>query len=304
MSRTALKRSLLTSITVALLALVACGGSTSTAQKPTTTMTTLPMTNVAYGPLPEEKLDLCTPNSSTSPRPGVIMIHGGAWAAGDKQAYAAACAYLAAHGFVAASINYRLAPTNIWPAQVIDAQLATRWLRAHADDYHLDTNRLCAWGDSAGAHLAVFLGVKSDIHPGDEAALYADQSPKASCVVDAFGPIDLTVSASLATTTQRDILLNLFGNQTPEVAPDLYRDASPIIDVSASSAPMLIIQGTQDTLVPPSQSQELQQHLQADNVPTQFISYTGGHGYTGVSQADMDAINNQIFAYLVAQEHP
>jgi len=255
---------------------------------------------VAYGPLPAETLDLCTPVGATTPRPGVIFIHGGGWSTGDKLAYDNACDVLATYGFVAATINYRLAPENVWPAQIVDAQLAVRWLRAHAAAYNLDPQRLCAWGDSAGGHLAVYLGVSETIHPGDEQTIEADQSPQVSCVVDDYGPVDLT---NIHTPVAEQALPLLFG-ATHQQAPDRYRDGSPLFLVSPQSAPMIIVQGTQDVTVPPAQSLALRAALQRNHVPEQYVSYNGGHGFSGLTQSQTDTILDTIFHFLVAHEHP
>ena len=260
--------------------------------------------NLSYGPLggEGELLDICTPVGVAGLRPGVLLIHGGFWSSGDKTTYTASCSQLAAQGFVAATINYRLAPTYHWPAQLVDVQLAMRWLRAHASDYHLDPARVCALGDSAGGHLAVFLGVLGTIHAGDQAGLIADQPVRASCVADLFGPVDLT---TIGTPDQRQALAtSLLGAGVLQQNPGIVRDASPVFAVSAKSAPTLIIQGTQDSLVPPSQSQELQRVLQRAGVAVKYVSYPGGHEFSGLSQQQHDALTLQILQFLMAQEHP
>jgi acetyl esterase/lipase len=308
------RRWLYTSLLVLLFALASCSGN-SAASKPTVTKTVvttaLPSNgqyqittqiSVSYGPLPEETLDLCIPKNPSQLRPGVIMIHGGGWIEGTSQQYAPFCQELASLGFVAASINYRLAPTHTWPDQLVDSQLAVRWLRAHASDFHLDSQHLCAWGDSAGAHLAVFLGSDNTIHSGDQASVLADQSPKVQCVVDAYGPVDLVNGT--ATTLQMDLLLALFGGVRPEQNATIYHDASPIFLISSQSAPTLIIQGTQDTLVPPQQSQELKQKLQASDIAVQYIDYPGNHAFAGLTDDAKKAIYGQIIQYLVAQMKP
>ena len=103
---------------------------------------------------------------------------------------------------MAAEVNYRLGDKaqaeTWWPAQLSDVQLAVRYLRAHADTIGLDPKRLCAWGGSAGGHLSVFLGVKDAVVPDVLAKLYPDELPKVSCVVDDFGPVDLTDPATAA----------------------------------------------------------------------------------------------------------
>ncbi len=258
--------------------------------------------NTGYGPLPDEMLDLCYPINASTPRPGVILIHGGGWTGGDKRTNDTFCSSLASQGFVAAAINYRLTPRYLWPAQLIDAQLAVRWLRAKASFIHLNPQRLCAFGTSAGAHLSILLGTLPTIHAGDEAGILANESPAVSCVVDEFGPTDL--SQMLSTPYQRSLVLPLMHNLTPQADPALYRDASPLFAVTSHSAAMLIVQGTQDTVVPQSQSLSLQQKLQAAHVPVKYISYKGEHGLSGIDQEQKDAIQAQVVAFLNAQEHP
>src|SRR5690242_5770655 len=106
--------------------------------------------DVAYGPLAEERLDLCRPVGAAGARPGVVLIHGGGWRSGGRGQFAVECALLASRGFVAATIEYRLAPRNHWPAQLVDAQLvdaqlAVRYLRSQSGALGLDAGRLCAW---------------------------------------------------------------------------------------------------------------------------------------------------------------
>ena len=258
--------------------------------------------DTGYGPLAGETLDLCYPSNASTLRPGAILIHGGGWTGGDKKTNDTFCSSLASQGFVAAAINYRLTPKYVWPAQLVDAQLVVRWLRAQASLIHLNPQKLCAFGDSAGAHLALFLGTLPAIHAGDEAGLFANESPAVSCVVDEFGPTDLT--QMLSTPYQRSLVLPLMHNLTPQADPALYRDASPLFDVTSHSAAMLIIQGTEDTIVPQSHSLSLQQKLQQAHVPVNYISFKGGHGFAGLDEQQKDTIQMHVVNFLNAQEHP
>lgn len=264
------------------------------------------LSDLAYGPLPDEKLDLCQPKGGVGERPAVVLIHGGGWVSGDKQEFDGLCLMLARHGFVAATVRYRLAVSSVattyWPAQVVDVQLAVRWLRTLAQSLQVDSQRICAWGDSAGGHLAVYLGTHKTIHMGDGPTYQAlDKSPNVSCVVDEFGPVDLTEAkdAPLA-----DDLLTLFGGVSYDQNPELYRDFSPALAVTRQSAPVLIVQGTQDTLVPPTQSTELQQVLKQQHVPVWYLSYHGGHGFSEVSDAQRNSLLAQEVNYLVMLERP
>jgi acetyl esterase/lipase len=105
------------------------------------------------------KLDLAMPTQpSNAPRPAIIYIHGGGWTKGDKrgQGIGTVLGY-ATKGFVSLSVNYRLDADK--KACVEDVKCATRWLRAHAQKYNVDPERIGAAGNSAGAHLALMLAI-------------------------------------------------------------------------------------------------------------------------------------------------
>lgn len=81
----------------------------------------------------------------------IVSFHGGAWVYGDKERYQYYCMDLAGRGFAVVNFTYRLAPEFRFPAPLEDANLVFRWVLAHAEEYGLDTDRLFAVGDSAGA---------------------------------------------------------------------------------------------------------------------------------------------------------
>jgi acetyl esterase/lipase len=299
-------------VLVCLPALAACASAAVAGGAPVTPFATVALPaprfhaalrpDLQYGPYAAQTLDLCVPAGAMGTRPGVVLIHGGAWMGGDKLRWRSLCEQLAAQGFVAASIDYRLAPEWPWPAQLVDAQLAVRWLRAQASSLGLDAHHLCAYGDSAGGHLAVFLGVLHSIHAGDLAATLTAQSPSVSCVVDDFGPTDLV---SLAPTPLgQQIAGPLFGGKTPQRDPALYRDASPVFAVTPASAPMLLVQGTRDGVIPASQSAELAQALRAQHVPIQYVTYDGDHEFNGLPAARQHALLDLTIAFLLAHMPP
>lgn len=257
--------------------------------------------DISYGPLPDEILDQCLPVGAPVSRPGIIMIHGGGWMGGDKAKFDTMCAEYAAEGYVATTINYRLAPRYQWPDQIGDVQLAVRYLRANASSLGLDPTRICALGTSAGAHLALMLDELQSIHLADVASLYPNISPTVQCVVDGFGPTDLAQLFTENPPVQRYIY-NLLDYQVPP-AP-IYRDASPLDNITTQAGPALIIQGTQDKTVLPNQSQELFQAFLHDGLSAQYISYDGGHGYSGLSAAQLNTIMDQINTFLNTVEQP
>ena len=225
------------------------------------------------------KMDVYEPQGFRGRRPGVIMVHGGGWIGGDKAQYEKFGTELAAQGYVAFSLNYRLLPFFPHPAQIDDVQRAVRWVRAHADTYHLDPKRIGALGDSAGGHLVSLLGTW-DTRDNSDAKL-AKYSSKVQCVVDLYGPADFTVPSQQASDQARQLVTLFFGGKKQEDAPELYKEGSPVVHVSKKSAPFLIMHGDKDPLVPLDQSQRLDRALKQAGVESTLVIFANeGHGFS------------------------
>lgn len=271
--------------------------------------------NIAYGSDPAEMLDFYAPHGKSAPLPALIMIHGGGFYEGSRGEFegsfgslpgpsTSTMAELAeAAGFVAVPIDYRLvgnengtvpnaSETDIWPDQIEDAQLAVRFLRANAQTYGIDPNFICATGDSAGAHLAVFLGVLSTIYPGDKSSLYSNESPAVNCVIDNSGPIDFSTTTGGFSQLPGEELVN-------SKATSSLEEISPVYDVSSTTAPVYITQGTEDVLVPPAQAQELYNTLLSFGVSTASTTYTGGHVFGSLSSTSEQAILTTTYQWAI-----
>lgn len=178
------------------------------------------------------KVDLYLPTGE-GPYPGVLMVHGGAWLAGDRSRMAIHALQLARSGYCVASIGYRLAPAHKFPAQLEDCRSALAWLRAHAEQYHIDPQQVVGYGYSAGAQLICLT------------ALTATDPAQGLCAVVAGGtPCDFTLEP-LASAR-----LAYFLGGTRAALPDAYREASPAQFVSSKAPPMFFFHGTADGLVP------------------------------------------------------
>ena len=259
--------------------------------------------DVPYGPDPQEKLDICTPPDADPVHPAVLMIHGGNWIGNDKQMMMPLCKALANKGFVALPIDYRLLDPhtlrNQWPAQVVDEQLAVRWVKANARQLRVDSSKICAYGTSAGGHLALFLGLLSKNWKGDRDTLSADQSPAVSCVVDVSGPTDLANSSEKVIPWAKLLVKATSGG---DIETGL-RAASPITYVTPAAAPTLIVQGSSDEFVPRSQGILLQEAFKKNAAPVQYVEYQGGHVYGGLTPQDRDALLEKEIAFIRAVVH-
>ena len=144
-----------------------------------------------------ETLNVYEPSSPPRSTPAVVDIHGGGWVSGDANLQPGTVDWdvepaLVGKGWVFVSINYRLAPSSPWPAQLEDAKCAIRFLRANAPALHIDPNRIGVIGASAGGHLASMLGLTGDGQSQFDVGRYLDQSSAVEAVVDEYGPTDLT----------------------------------------------------------------------------------------------------------------
>jgi acetyl esterase/lipase len=228
----------------------------------------------------ELKLDLAMPKDGEGPFPAIVCLHGGGWVSGDRKQLQKSIEALARRGYVAVTPDYRLAPRDRFPAQIEDCKAAVRWLRANAEQYHINTRKIGAIGFSAGAHLACLLGVtgKNDGLEGEGGN--TEQSSAVQAVVSFFGPTDLT-QAVWDKDVQTKNLMPLLGG-TIEEKRHAYRKASPMTYAGKNAPPFLFLHGTEDHLVPIKQSQDLADKLRKAGVSARVVPVEGeGHGWRG-----------------------
>jgi acetyl esterase/lipase len=233
---------------------------------------------------PSQTLDLYVPRKARE-IPLIVWIHGGAFLFGSKEGFPVEPVplHLLLDGYAVASINYRLSPEALFPAQLEDCKAAIRWLRAQAEEFGLDPNRIGVWGASAGGHLAALLGTAGAIRDF-EVGENLNYSSRVQAVCDFFGPTDfLQMDAHRLPDGQ---IHN--GSESPESKliggpiqdnPEKVRRANPITYLGKSAPPFLIVHGTLDRLVPFNQSQLLAAALETGGASVQFHPVEGGgHG--------------------------
>jgi acetyl esterase len=195
-------------------------------------------------------------------RPAVVMIHGGGWRVGDKASWQPEAERLAARGWVAFSINYRLDERVVFPAEIDDVKTAVTWVRAHASEYGVDPARIAALGESAGGHLAAMLATlgQGSVEQGARIRVGAAWSP----------PVDFT---ALAGSRGDGWAAPLFGC-TRSSCPDLLAQSSPVNHVDGSDAPLYLVNSTEE-LVPLSQAQAMAEKLKAAGVEHRLDVFPG-----------------------------
>jgi acetyl esterase/lipase len=196
------------------------------------------------------------PAQITGDRPCVVVVHGGSWSGGDSQQLPELNSYLAAKGYHVATINYRMAPKYQTPAPVEDIANALKYLRAHADELHIDTDKFILLGRSAGAQIALL-------------AAYTLHDKSIKAVVDFYGPADMVWGYSIPSNPlimdSRKVMDDYVGGPYSKV-PQKYVACSPLEFVDKQSPPTLIIHGSNDVLVSPEHSRRLNLKLQQNGI--------------------------------------
>ena len=247
----------------------------------------------------ELKLDLARPNGD-APHPAIVFIHGGGWANGDRQRYRNSIEKAAKRGYMAVTISYRLmqfdrenkettTATPIFPAQIHDAKAEIRWLRANAEKYHVDPNRIGVTGGSAGGHLSLLVGLTDPDSNLEGESGNLNQSSRVQAVVNVFGPTEM---ADCYETSSVAWVFRLFTGGTPDEVPEQYKIASPLTYVSMDDPPVLTLHGDQDRLVPVEQAKLLDEKMKAVGASHTLMIFEGqGHGFEKEHQQEsMDAM--------------
>ena len=231
------------------------------------------------------RMDILVP-ASGPPAPAVVYVGGGGFIMAPKEAALPRRTYVAEAGLVVASIQYRTVRNGAtYRDGVADVKSAVRFLRAQAATYGIDPHRMAIWGESAGGYLAAMAALttgNSDFEAGENLG----QSSSVQAVVDQFGASDLSkVGDDFDATTRAQLLsggnLRRYigakdGALDPSVASSV---ANPLTYVTPSAPPFLILHGSQDRLISPSQTLLLHERLRAAGVPTtRYVLEGANHG--------------------------
>ncbi len=237
------------------------------------------------------QVDLAMPKKAEGTLPAIVCIHGGGFRAGKRQGYDKLITTLAQHGYVAITVEYRLAPAYKFPA-------AVRWLRANAAKYHVDPKRVGVMGGSAGGHLALYLGVTAG-RPEFEGEGNNDQSSAVSCVVSYYGPSDFTKSYGASVDAAEVLPLFLGGNLEEKHREHIV--ASPLYWVTPDAPPTLCIHGTDDKYVAYEQAGWMVDKLKASSVEAELMTIEGaGHGFKFDDKEKTKEANEKADAAMIA----
>ena len=238
------------------------------------------------------QLDLLQPQKKTK-MPAIVYVTGGGFINANRDNGVQLRNYLAEKGYVVASITYRVAPTAQFPQPLEDVKASIRYLRAHADQWNIDKDRIGIIGGSAGGYLSAFAGTTSGTKTFDKGE-NLQESSKVNCAVDLYGLSDLSrVGMDYSPEVQQlhksaGATEALWVNGSPvfggkdggiDADPKAAAAANPITYIGKNSAPMLLMHGTADKVVSPGQTDLLYQALKEKGVPAERYEIPGAaHG--------------------------
>lgn len=265
--------------------------------------------NIAYADRPGCTLDLLLPWANQHQDelgkvryPLIVFVQGSAWTSPNRGTEIPQLSALSRRGYVVATVGHRSCLDGFMaPAFLVDVKAAIRFLRAHAEEYSIDTDRVSIWGTSSGGNTSLLVGLTA----GDArfaSAEYPDQSDAVNCVVDCFGPTDLEAMTDEDYADFKDnpdtIFAKLCGFPLNDESRNRMRLISPMkhVEPGKNLPPFLLLHGTGDPVVNYNQSERLYRRLIDCGYEAGLVSVPGApHEGSFWSAALLD----YIFDFLV-----
>jgi acetyl esterase/lipase len=208
----------------------------------------------AYGSRTDQLLDVFVPAHADGPAPVLVYLHSGGWIAGERHNIPELVARELDRGWAIVSVDYALAPDHRFPVPVADADLAVRWVRAHAAPLGLRDDAVVVAGSSAGGHLAAWLAANPGRHRADEPAL-DDIASGVDGAVLLVAPVVMADLRAHEDTFAPAILAAYLGCRdglARNCSDDALVAADPTRHLTGPPAPLYALHGGLDTMFPPA----------------------------------------------------
>ncbi len=222
--------------------------------------------------------DVYHPPQQEPGKPGVLLIHGGGWAQGDRNQLRGYGILLGRRGYVCVACEYRLSGEAKWPAQIHDVKTALRWMRAHAGELGMDPDKIAVSGNSAGGHLSLMVGATPNVPEFEGDGGNAGVDTGVAAVMAIYAPALLGAPG----VALSDVVAALLGR---DASDDVVRAASPLTYARRDFPPTLLIHGGKDELVPDDASLQMYTALRNAGAMAELHVYAGApHAFDAIPE--------------------
>ncbi len=236
--------------------------------------------------------------TSTQPRPAIVLVHGGGWSGGDHYRFSRMGFQLAQKGYVVITPTYRMIQDKPFPACLHDVKNSIRWLRAHAKKYNVDPDNIGAYGNSAGGTLVLTAALTKKQDGFEEEGPYQNFSSELQAVVcsGAVGNMLHPNHSKRAATVYRKLATGKNRKLSDLEIDKIMRKASPSSYIRKDAPPILLIHGAKDKIVYIDSTDEFFKAMQAVGADITYLRFEeGSHGVMGQKGSKTMPAMNQFF---------
>lgn len=232
--------------------------------------------------------------------PLIVFVQGSAWRPQPIKIAYGKMFHMATKGYIVAMVEYRNTDIAQYPAPIEDTKTAIRFLKAHADEYGIDKERVAVWGDSSGGHVALMAGF---LPPFEDRSLYPEESERVNAVVDFYGITDISRLGFGNDALDHDSAdapeALLLGAPVPECI-ERAKQASPLYNIpDEDTPPTMIVHGSDDGVVNVSQSVWLYEKMRELGKVVYFYKVMHADHGMGIWQEKVfDTIDEFLRCYL------
>lgn len=218
--------------------------------------------NIVYSQQTGQTLTLIRPwqreGEAPAKRPLIVFLQGSAWTSPDLNYEIPQLSRYAQKGYAVATLTHRSSSQgHPFPAYLQDTKAAIRFLRANAERFGIDPERVAMFGTSSGGNTALLVGLTGD-DPRYRTEEHAGFSDAVKTVIACFAPCDIPamVMEQYRMMAQHPAFEGLIGKSDPQY---VARAMSPILEIRKDKKcpPVLLAHGDADELVPFDQSEKM-----------------------------------------------
>ena len=240
----------------------------------------------------ENRVDLYLPRNAAGPAPVLMYIHGGGWVGGSKEGNVLRLLPWLEMGWAVVNVQYRLGRISRAPAAVEDCLCALHWVKANAEQYGFDADRIVLTGNSAGGHLALTTGMIPS-SSGLDLECQPRGDLEVAAIINWYGISD--VGDLLAGANERSYAVRWTGSLADRM--DVAERVSPLTYVRSGLPPVFTIHGDADPVVPYQHAVRLHDALSGASVSNELHTVPGG-GHGGFNRDETIAIFEKIHLFL------